>query len=223
MRERKFVRKIVLAAMIGLGLMAFNGVQAGVIFSENFDGLALTDSVDEGVEGPIDGVETAYEPVGSADEGPGLHPPEESGSESGAHGAPPASADDRATKEPTATTTLALEGASVSSTQNGVPPETAEAPSEEPVGPVEGRVDALALRCLSREGRLVVGEEVGVQQRGSRGGRALEFLGTYDPKVDPALIKLDHAGIQAWVDKGAQLSDTVRSLLKQSPAPSEGA
>jgi len=64
---------------------------------------------------------------------------------------------------------------------------------------------------------------VALDERRQRDGRALEFLGTYDPKVDPALIQLDHAGIQAWVDKGAQLSDTVRSLLKKSPATAEGA
>ena len=66
---------------------------------------------------------------------------------------------------------------------------------------------------------------VALDERRQRDGRALEFLGTYDPKFEPAMINLDHAGIQAWVDKGAQLSDTVRSLLKKSPAvaPSEGA
>jgi len=64
---------------------------------------------------------------------------------------------------------------------------------------------------------------VALDARRQRDGRALEFLGSYDPKVDPAAIQLDHAAIQAWVDKGAQLSDTVRSLLKKSPAPNEGA
>jgi small subunit ribosomal protein S16 len=61
---------------------------------------------------------------------------------------------------------------------------------------------------------------VALDERRQRDGRALQFLGTYDPKVDPARIKLDHAGIQAWVEKGAQLSDTVRSLIKQSPPQS---
>jgi len=63
---------------------------------------------------------------------------------------------------------------------------------------------------------------VALDERRQRDGRALQFLGTYDPKVDPAEIKLDHAGIQAWVDKGARLSDTVRSLVKKSSAPGEG-
>lgn len=64
---------------------------------------------------------------------------------------------------------------------------------------------------------------VALDQRRQRDGRALEFLGTYDPQGEPATIQLDHAGIQAWVDKGAQLSDTVRSLLKQSPAEAAAA
>jgi small subunit ribosomal protein S16 len=64
---------------------------------------------------------------------------------------------------------------------------------------------------------------VALDERRQRDGRALQFLGTYDPKVDPVAIKLDHAAIQAWVDKGAQLSDTVRSLLKRSAASGEGA
>jgi len=59
---------------------------------------------------------------------------------------------------------------------------------------------------------------IALDERRQRDGRALQFLGTYDPKFDPAEIKLDHAGIQAWVDKGARLSDTVRSLVKKSSA-----
>jgi small subunit ribosomal protein S16 len=63
---------------------------------------------------------------------------------------------------------------------------------------------------------------VALDHRRQRDGRALEFLGTYDPQAEPVAIKLDHAAIQAWVDKGAELSDTVRSLVKRSPAPAPG-
>jgi len=58
---------------------------------------------------------------------------------------------------------------------------------------------------------------VALDERRQRDGRALQFLGTYNPNVDPAELKLDHAAIQAWVEKGARLSDTVRSLVKKSP------
>jgi len=57
---------------------------------------------------------------------------------------------------------------------------------------------------------------VAVDERRKRDGRALEFLGTYDPKRTPAEIKLATDRVEAWVAKGAQLSDSVRSLLKQA-------
>jgi len=60
-----------------------------------------------------------------------------------------------------------------------------------------------------------------------RDGKFIEIIGTYDPKKpgDNSTIKLDRA--EYWVSKGAQPSDTVRSLIKQhkkqaakvSPAP----
>jgi len=59
---------------------------------------------------------------------------------------------------------------------------------------------------------------VAIDGRRQRDGRALQFLGTYDPNHDPERIQLDAAGIQSWVDKGAQLSDTVRTLMKRSAA-----
>ncbi len=53
-----------------------------------------------------------------------------------------------------------------------------------------------------------------IDERKQRDGRPLEFLGTYDPRVDPPAVKLNLDGIDGWVGKGAQLSDTVRSLIK---------
>jgi small subunit ribosomal protein S16 len=54
-----------------------------------------------------------------------------------------------------------------------------------------------------------------IDERKQRDGRPLEFLGTYDPRIEPPAIKLNLEGIDGWVGKGAQLSDTVRSLMKQ--------
>ncbi len=59
---------------------------------------------------------------------------------------------------------------------------------------------------------------VAIDERRQRDGRALEFLGTYDPNYEPVRVKIDTAGIQAWVDKGAIVSPTVRSLVKNAPA-----
>jgi small subunit ribosomal protein S16 len=59
---------------------------------------------------------------------------------------------------------------------------------------------------------------IAIDERDKRDGRALEFLGTYDPKTKPPLVTLDVAHVDAWVAKGAQLSDSVRSILKQARA-----
>ncbi len=55
-----------------------------------------------------------------------------------------------------------------------------------------------------------------IDQRRRRDGRPLEFLGTYDPNSDPATIKLKTEAIDAWLAKGAQMSDTVASLVKRA-------
>ena len=47
-------------------------------------------------------------------------------------------------------------------------------------------------------------------------GRAVAELGIYDPRTDPVTVRLDTEKINAWIAKGAQPSDTVRSLLKRS-------
>ena len=48
-----------------------------------------------------------------------------------------------------------------------------------------------------------------------RDGRPLEVLGYYNPQVSPADIKIYTDKVQKWMDLGAEMSDTVRSLMKQ--------
>lgn len=48
-----------------------------------------------------------------------------------------------------------------------------------------------------------------------RDGRPLEFLGHYNPNTDPAEVRLEAEKIQKWVATGAEMSPTVRSLLKK--------
>ena len=55
-----------------------------------------------------------------------------------------------------------------------------------------------------------------IDERKRRDGRPLEFLGTYDPKPENEEIKLDIDGIEKWVAKGAQLSETVANLMKRA-------
>jgi small subunit ribosomal protein S16 len=54
--------------------------------------------------------------------------------------------------------------------------------------------------------------------RSWRDGRFVEILAHYDPRKDPAVVKIDAERAQYWIGKGAQASDTVKSLLKRKPA-----
>jgi len=49
--------------------------------------------------------------------------------------------------------------------------------------------------------------------RSTPSGRNVDMLGTYDPRTDPATVKLDLARAEEWIRKGAHPSDTVKSLL----------
>ena len=51
-----------------------------------------------------------------------------------------------------------------------------------------------------------------------RDGRFIEILGTYNPMVEPAEIKIDDEKAQKWIKNGAQPTDTVKALLKKSGA-----
>lgn len=57
---------------------------------------------------------------------------------------------------------------------------------------------------------------VAIDSRRATGGRALEFLGTYDPTTRPERIRLEKERIEHWRARGAQLSPTVRSLLRRA-------
>ncbi len=56
---------------------------------------------------------------------------------------------------------------------------------------------------------------VAADARSPRDGRFIETLGTYDPIVEPAEIKLNEELALSWLQKGAQPTDTVRSLLSK--------
>jgi small subunit ribosomal protein S16 len=53
-------------------------------------------------------------------------------------------------------------------------------------------------------------------KRSPRDGKFIEILGTYDPKKPGhnSALKLDR--IEHWMSRGAQPSDTVRSLIKKN-------
>lgn len=49
----------------------------------------------------------------------------------------------------------------------------------------------------------------------------IEQIGTYDPTRNPAHLDMDSDRVQHWVDQGAKMSDTVKSLLKKSKAAAQ--
>ena len=59
--------------------------------------------------------------------------------------------------------------------------------------------------------RIVVADE-----RSPRDGRFIEELGYYNPISDPIELKVDVEKANAWISKGAQPTETVKSLLKKA-------
>ena len=49
-----------------------------------------------------------------------------------------------------------------------------------------------------------------------RDGKFIEELGTYNPLTEPASIKIDEDKAVKWLNNGAQPTDTVKVLLKNS-------
>ena len=76
---------------------------------------------------------------------------------------------------------------------------------------------AVAIR-LRREGtrnapyyKVVVADK-----RKPRDGKFIEIIGNYDPKKTGTNYKIDVARVDHWVKIGAQMSDTVRSIVKKA-------
>lgn len=49
-----------------------------------------------------------------------------------------------------------------------------------------------------------------------RDGKFIEIIGTYNPMVDPAEVRVQQDKLQSWLDKGAQPTTTVKSLLAKN-------
>ncbi len=50
--------------------------------------------------------------------------------------------------------------------------------------------------------------------RYTSGGRVIEVLGNYSPETQPYTLKIETDKIKEWINKGAQVSPRVRTLLK---------
>jgi small subunit ribosomal protein S16 len=59
---------------------------------------------------------------------------------------------------------------------------------------------------------------VAADSRSPRDGRFLEIVGTYEPRAEPSRINIDNDKAVGWLRKGAQPTERVEKLLKQSGA-----
>lgn len=51
--------------------------------------------------------------------------------------------------------------------------------------------------------------------RAPRDGRFIEIVGNYDATKEPAVVNIEEDKILGWLGKGAQPTDTVKTLLTQ--------
>jgi small subunit ribosomal protein S16 len=59
---------------------------------------------------------------------------------------------------------------------------------------------------------------VAADARSPRNGRFIEIVGTYEPRKDPSVIKIDNDRALHWLRHGAQPTERVAKLLKISGA-----
>ena len=59
---------------------------------------------------------------------------------------------------------------------------------------------------------------VAADSRSPRNGRFIEIIGTYEPRQDPSVVKIDNDRALHWLRHGAQPTDRVEKLLRISGA-----
>ena len=59
------------------------------------------------------------------------------------------------------------------------------------------------------------------EARSARDSSFVEILGHYNPRSKPAVVQVDKERVDYWLKKGAQPSDSVRTLIARhlTPAP----
>jgi small subunit ribosomal protein S16 len=75
---------------------------------------------------------------------------------------------------------------------------------------------AVSIR-LSRFGRLhrPLFRVVAIDKRRHREGESSEIIGAYDPLKKDKNLELDATKVESWVNRGAQISDGLKSLMKK--------
>jgi small subunit ribosomal protein S16 len=56
----------------------------------------------------------------------------------------------------------------------------------------------------------------------ARDGSFLEIVGHYNPVTNPPVIELNMERVRHWIERGAQPSETVSSLMKKTTPPAAG-
>ena len=56
---------------------------------------------------------------------------------------------------------------------------------------------------------------VAINRDARRDGRPLDFIGHYNPCTNPGTLSIDTEKLNAWIEKGAEMTDTVRTLVKK--------
>jgi small subunit ribosomal protein S16 len=59
---------------------------------------------------------------------------------------------------------------------------------------------------------------VAADGRSPRNGRFIEIVGVYRPREEPSAVEIDNAKAVEWLRKGAQPTERVQRLLKQTGA-----
>ena len=52
--------------------------------------------------------------------------------------------------------------------------------------------------------------------RSPRDGRFIDEIGSYDPNIEPAEVKIDEEGAKKWLGNGAKPTETVARLFKNA-------
>ena len=72
---------------------------------------------------------------------------------------------------------------------------------------------------LQRAGKSAKGRAnyriVAISRTKAKQARHLDIIGYYDPVKKPAVIKVNREKLDRWIKKGAQMSETVKHIVKK--------
>ncbi len=78
---------------------------------------------------------------------------------------------------------------------------------------------------LQRAGKIAKGRYnfriVAMSKTKPRDSKHLEIIGYYDAAKNPAVISVDQAKLDKWINNGALMTPTVKSLVKKSKKTSK--